>query len=457
MKKPFTVQKQSRREFIAKSGLAFSGLTILPSFILGGKNHHSPNDKLNIAGIGVGGMGKNYLNGAATENFVALCDVDKLLYNRMLNDDKILKEYKPGFIEKIRAARYYKDFREMLDKEKDIDAVMIGTPDHTHTTAALAAIQKGLHVYCAKPLTRTIYESRVLSAAAKKAGIATQMSTQSDANEEFRIIREWINDGAIGDVYEVQIWCDRPIWPQGIARPKEIVPVPATLDWDLFIGPAPMRPYNPAYHPFNFRGWFDFGTGALGDMGCHFFNPVVKALKLGYPESVQASSTKVFPETYPIGSIVIFEFPARGDKPAVKLTWYDGGLKPERPAELESNKEFPSTGILFRGTDGALLCDSVGDNPRLIPETKMNSYKKPQKTEERSIGHYEEWVASCKGGKPAGVEFGYGSMLTEIVLLGNLAIRSGKKLEWDGAKMKVTNDENANKLIREPYFNGWEI
>lgn len=192
-------------------------------------------------------------------------------------------------------------------------------------------------------------------------------------------------------------------------------------------------------------------------MGCHFFNPVVKALKLGLPTSVQASSTKVFPETYPIGSIVRFEFPARGSMPPVKLTWYDGELKPERPLELESNKEFPSAGILFRGTGGALLCDSVGDNPRLIPETKMNSYKKPPKTEERSIGHYEEWVAACKGGKSAGVEFGYGSMLTEIVLLGNVAVRAGKKLEWDGINMKITNDESANKLLNEPYQNGWEI
>ena len=451
------LQKQNRREFITKSGISVAGLTILPSFVLGGRNHLSPNDKLNIAGIGVGGMGKNYLNGAATENMVALCDVDKVMYEAMLTDEKTIKGYKPGFLEKIKSARYYSDFREMLDKEKDLDAVMIGTPDHTHTIAALAAIKNGLHVYCAKPLTRTIYEAQVLADASKRAGIATQMSTQSDATEEYRLIREWIWDGAIGDVYEVQIWCDRPIWPQGLERPKDIIPVPGTLDWNLFIGPAPFRPYHPAYHPFRFRGWFDFGTGALGDMGCHFFNPVVKALKLGHPTSVEASSTKLFPETYPIGSIVHFEFPARGKMPPVKLIWYDGGLKPERPPELEPNKEFPSTGILFRGTEGVLLCDSVGENPRLIPESKMTLYKKPPKTEERSIGHYEEWVEACKGGKPAGVEFGYGSMLTEIVLLGNVAIRAGKKLEWDSVNMKITNDEGANKLIIEPYHNGWEI
>ncbi len=457
MKSQKATQGLGRREFIVKSGFAFTGLTILPSFILGGRNHLSPNNKLNIAGIGVGGMGKHYLNGAATENFPALCDVDEVMYKRILTDENAIKGYKPGFLEKISSARYYRDFREMLDKEKDLDAVMIGTPDHTHTTAALAAIAKGLHVYCAKPLTRTIYESRVLAQAAKKAGVATQMSTQSDAIEEYRLMREWIGDGAIGDVYEVQIWCDRPIWPQGLGRPLENVPVPDTLDWNLFIGPAPFRPYHPAYHPFNFRGWFDFGTGALGDMGCHFFNPVVKALKLGHPTSVEASSSKVFPETFPLASIVHYEFPARGKMPPVRLTWYDGGLKPERPSELESNKEFPSTGILFKGTEGSILCDSVGENPRLIPESKMNSYKKPVKTEERSIGHYEEWVEACKGGKSAGVEFGYGSMLNEIVLLGNLAIRAGKKLEWDGANMKITNYEDANKLIREPYHNGWEI
>ena len=451
------LKKINRRAFMANTGIALTGLTILPSFVLGGRNHQSPSGKLNIAGIGVGGMGKNYLNGAATENFVALCDVDEVLYKKMLTDENTIRGYKPGFLDKIKAARYYRDFREMLDKEKDLDAVMIGTPDHTHTTAALAAIRKGLHVYCAKPLTRTIHESRMLAETSKKAGIATQMSTQADAKEEYRLIREWIWEGAIGDVYEVQIWCDRPIWPQGLERPKEIVPVPDTLDWELFIGPAPFRPYHPAYHPFKFRGWFDFGTGALGDMGCHFFNPVVKALKLGHPTSVEASSTKLFPETFPIGSIVHYEFPSRGKMPPVKLTWYDGGLKPERPSELESNKQLPSTGILFKGTKGALLCDGVGDNPRLIPETKMNTYKKPPQTEERSIGHYEEWIEACKGGKPAGVEFGYGSMLTEIILLGNIAIRVGKKLQWDGINMRIINDEDANKFIREPYQNGWEI
>ena len=454
MKNKKSDNKVNRRVFIRNTAAATAGFTILPANLISSLGHKVPSDKLNIAGIGVGGMGKNYLIGAGTENIVALCDVDEEMYNRMFSNENAFRGSPQGFAAKMKAAKYYRDFREMLDKEKGIDAVMIGTPDHTHATASMAAMKKGLHVYCAKPLTRTIYESRRLAQFAKEKKLATQMSTQGDASESTHLIREWIWDGAIGDVYEVQIWCDRPIWPQGLVRPAEIVPVPDTLSWDLFIGPAPFRPYNSAYHPFRHRGWFDFGAGALGDMGCHFFNPVFKALKLGQPTSVEASSTKVFPETYPVGSIVHYEFPARGKMPAVKLSWYDGGLKPERPSELETSKEFPSTGILFKGTEGALLCDSTGNNPRLIPESKMNSYKKPPKTVERSIGHYEEWVEACKGGKPAGVEFGYGGMLTEIVLLGNLAIRTGKKLSWDGEN---TNDENANKLLREPYQNGWEL
>tara|TARA_B100000941_G_scaffold289430_1_gene268641 strand:- start:296427 stop:297305 length:879 start_codon:yes stop_codon:yes gene_type:complete len=290
---------------------------------------------------------------------------------------------------------------------------------------------------------------------ARKFNVATQMSTQSDSLEEFRIIREWIWDGAIGDVMEVDIWTDRPIWPQGIERPTDTPPVPDTLDWDLFIGPAPYQPYHPAYHPFRFRGWYDFGTGALGDMGCHFFNPVFKALKLGQPDSIYASSTPLFPATYPNASIVHYSFPARDGFPALKLNWYDGGLKPERPKELESNREIHPTGILFRGSKGALMCNSTGNDPRLLPESRHRSYKRPPKTEKRSIGHYEEWVEACKGGEPAGVEFEYGSLLTEIVLLGNIAIRTGKKLDWDGNRF--TNNEEANNYLSEPYQNGWEL
>jgi predicted dehydrogenase len=374
-----------------------------------------------------------------------LCDVD-------------LEFAKPVF-ETYPNAKVYQDYREMLDREKDIDAVVIGTPDNTHAIIAMEALKRKKHVYCAKPLTRTIEEARILTTAAKKAGVATQLSTQSDSAEGHRLLAEWIQDGAIGDVSEVHIWSNRPIWPQGLERPKEIPSVPPTLNWGLWIGPSPFRPYHPVYHPFKFRGWFDFGTGALGDMGCHQFNPVVKALKLGHPVSIHASSTQLFEETYPKASMVHYDFPDREGMGPVQLTWYDGNLKPRRPDELEDNREFGegSGGILVVGHKGKILADAVSQSPRLIPESKMEAYQQPPKTLPRSIGHYEEWIAACKGGDPAGVDFKYGGPLTEMVLLGNLAVRTGKKLYWDANSKKITNDEEANRLICEPYFNGWQL
>ena len=445
---------RSRRTFLKNTTVAAATFSIVPASVLGGKLHTAPSDKLNIAGIGVGGMGKNYLLGAGTENIIANADVDIRMYQGIFSNENFRRNAGEAFMKKMESARFYQDYREMLDKE-DIDAVMIGTPDHTHALQTVEAMRRGKHVYCAKPLTKTIAESRFIRELTRNSKIATQMSTQSDSLEEFRIIREWIWDGAIGDVTQVDIWTDRPIWPQGVERPTETPAIPDTLDWDLFIGPAPYQPYHPAYHPFRFRGWYDFGTGALGDMGCHFFNPVFKALKLGQPESIYASSTKLFPATYPSASIIHYTFPARDGFPALKLNWYDGGLKPERPKELESDREIHSTGILFRGTKGALMCNSTGNDPRLLPESRHRNYKRPPKTEKRSIGHYEEWVEACKGGEPAGVEFEYGSLLTEIVLLGNIAVRTGKKLDWDGNQF--TNNVEANNYLSEPYQNGWEL
>lgn len=448
------VLKHSRRTFLKNTSIATATFSIVPASVLGGKYHTAPSDKLNIAGIGVAGVGKHYLLGAKRENFVANADIDKVLYQKIFENERFRTMAQEEFMKKMESAKYYQDYREMLDNE-DIDAVMIGTPDHTHAIQTIEAIRRGKHVYCAKPLTKTIAESRFVRELARNSNVATQMSTQSDSLEEFRIIREWIWDGAIGDVTEVDIWTDRPIWPQGIERPTDTPAVPDTLDWDLFIGPAPYQPYHPAYHPFRFRGWYDFGTGALGDMGCHFFNPVFKALKLGQPDSIYASSTPLFPATYPNASIVHYSFPARDGFPALKLNWYDGGMKPERPKELESNREIHPTGILFRGSKGDLMCNSTGNDPRLLPESRHRSYKRPPKTEKRSIGHYEEWGEACKGGEPAGVEFEYGSLLTEIVLLGNIAIRTGEKLDWDGNRF--TNNEEANNYLNEPYQNGWEL
>jgi len=435
--------KRSRRQFIA-AGASALAFTLVPRHVLGGRRRESPpSDKLIIAGIGVGGVGRNYIANVSSENIAFLCDVD---------DRKAARTYK-----EYPKAKVYRDFRKMLDKEKSIDAVVIGTPDHLHATVAAKALRMGKHVYCAKPLTRTVYESRLLRRLAEKAGTATQMSVQSDASEDQRLVREWIADGAIGPVREVHVWSNRPIWPQGLERPKDRPPVPEGLDWDLWLGPAPYRPYHPAYVPFKWRGWYDFGTGALGDMGCHSLAHVFKALDLSAPRSIYASSTKLFSETFPWASIVHYEFEARGDMPPVKLTWYDGGLKPPRPAGLEDNRKLGSSGLIFTGDKGSMLCSFHAGSPRLIPETRMQQYQRPAKTLPRSIGHYAEWIEACKGGKPAGCNFEFGGPLTETVLLGNIALRTGERLDWDAKSMLFANSDKANRLLQEPYRQGWTL
>lgn len=432
-----------RREFL-KTASSLAAFSVLPAHVIGQGGNESPNNKLNIVGVGIGGMGRNYIDGVNSENIVALCDVD---------DNHASKTYQA-----YPKAKVYRDYKKMFDElGKDIDAVVIGTPDHTHATIAAQAMRMGKHVYCAKPLTRTVLEARKLAEIASETKVATQMSVQSDAEESQRILCEWIWAGAIGNVREVHIWSDRPIWPQGIDRPHDTPAVPDTLDWDKWLGPAPVRPYHPIYVPFKWRGWYDFGTGALGDMGCHSLVHVVKALKLGYPSSIHASSTRIFQETFPLGSTVHYQFPARGELPPVKLTWYDGGLKPERPEGLEDNRAFGSDGLILVGDKGTLLCGFTGGGPRLIPETRMKDFTRPQKTLPRSIGHYKEWVEACKGGKPAGCNFGIGTFVTEIVLLGNIALRTGKHLLWDGAGIKFTNEPEANNLLHYEYRNGWAL
>jgi predicted dehydrogenase len=439
------MKTENRRRFIQEAGLAGSSLLILPRHVLGGTGFQAPSDTLNIAGIGVGGMGKGYIDSIPTENISALCDVD---------DEYAAKTY----LAYPRAKRY-KDFRVMLEKEKGIDGIMIGTPDHSHALIAMAAMKRGKHVYCAKPLTRTVYEARQLGEATRHYKVATQMSTQGNAMEDQRLLCEWVWDGAIGQIGEVHIWSNRPIWPQGLYRPQEPANAPDTLDWDLWLGPAPVRPYHPAYHPFKFRGWYDFGTGAMGDMGCHGLDPIFKVLKLRHPLSIQASSTPLFPETFPSGSIVHFDFPAREVMVPVRVTWYDGGLRPPRPAELEPGRQLGdwNGGICFKGDKGTIVTTFNGGSPRIIPETKMKNYRRPAKTLPRSAGHYQEWINACKGGPPAGVEFGYGSLLTEVALLGNLAVRTGKKLDWDPVNLKISNDVEANQFINEPYRQGWSL
>lgn len=444
----------SRRSFLATTG-AVTAFMALPAHVLGRGGATSPNNKLNIAGIGIGGQGGNDIDEVSSENIVALCDVD---------EDHAAHTFK-----KYPNAKRFKDYRQMLDEEKGIDAVVVGTPDHQHAIVSVTAIKHGKHVYCEKPLTRTVHEARAVAKAAREAKVVTQMGNQGMAFDGNRLINEWLWDGAIGPVREAHVWSDRPThrgkmplwWAQGIERPQETPSAPETLDWDLWLGPAPYRPYNPAYAPFRWRGWWDFGSGGLGDMGIHNLAPVFSALKLGAPETVQASSTPVFPETVPVAAMVHYQFPARGDMPALKLHWYDGGLLPERPAELEANRELdPEDGILFIGDKGKMLVTGWGgEHPRLLPETLDKEYKRPAKTLPRSsAGHYKEWTEACKTGSPTRSNFDFAGPLTEAVLLGSLCIRNGgDKLVWDSENMKITNDPDANKLLHYEYRKGWSL
>jgi predicted dehydrogenase len=449
----------SRRRFISGAAMASTAFMVVPNHGLGLDGFKPPSEKLNIAGIGIGGQGANDLEALSSENIVALCDVDSA--------------YAAGTFKKYPNAKVYKDYRKMLEEQKDIDAVVVATPDHLHACVSMAAIKLGKHVYCEKPLTHTVWEARQLAQAAREHKVATQMGNQGQASEDTRLLCETIWDNAIGPVREVHVWTDRPsnglvneYWPQGVDRPNNSPPVPPTLEWDLWLGPAPQRPYHSAYLPFKWRGWWDFGTGALGDIGCHALDPVFRALKLGHPISVQASSTRVNTETYPLASMVTYQFPARGEMPPMKLVWYDGGLRPPRPEELEEDKEMGANGHLFIGDKGKIL--TLRTEKRrgyvLIPESRAEQYGVPPKKLPRSIGHHKEWIEACKGGNPAGSNFDWAGPLAEVVLLGNVALRpqlreelTTKKLYWDGANMRFKNSDEANKFLRYEYREGWTL
>jgi len=448
----------TRREFLGETATAAAGMMIIPRRVLGGRGYQAPSDKLNIGCVGVGGKGTSDIWAASTENIIALCDADDTRMAEFLKDDQNKPEYQPMYDKAVK----YRDFRQMLDKEKSLDAITVSTPDHTHAVVAMMAIKMKKHVFVQKPLTHTIMEARLLAQEAKKQNIVSQMGNQGHSKEGARLICEWIWDGAIGNVTEAHVWTNRPIWPQGIDAPKEIPSVPPTLDWDLWLGPAPWRPYHPAYLPFSWRGWWDFGTGAIGDMGAHLIDQPFWALKLAQPISVQASSTKYTKDSYPIAEILTYQFPARGKMPPVKMVWYDGGLMPPRPAVLEDGRMMGDDGggCLFVGSKGMLMCSTYGENPRLIPEKLMQDYKRPDKTIPRSPGIMEEWVAAIKAGKKSTTDFEYSSPLTETMLLGNVALRMKDKktvLQWDGDKMQVTNLPEANKYVHKEYRQGWSL
>ena len=439
----------TRRQFL-KYSTAAAAFTLVPRHVLG-NGPTPPSEKLNIACVGLGGKGFSDAQSVSEHNIAALCDVD----------DRLAARAYAAFPD----AKRYRDWRLMLDKEKDLDAVMIATPDHTHAIIALAAMKRGKHVYCQKPLTHTVEEAQLMAEFAQKYNVATQMGNQGHASEGTARIQELIADGAIGLVREVHVWTDRPMqgafgvyWPQGIDRPGDRPAVPGHLDWDLWLGPAPARPYHPAYHPFRWRGWWDFGTGALGDIGCHSMDAVFRALKLDYPQTVQASCTRVNAESYPVASMVTYAFPAREQMPPVTLTWYDGGLKPPRPAELESGRQLGDGGTLYIGDKGKIL------DGWIIPESRRREYTPPPKTLLRSIGHYEEWLAACKTGSATGSNFVFAGRLTEVVLMGNVALRvelreplSRQTLHWDAQAKQFSNLPEANAFLGKTYRPGWSV
>lgn len=448
----------SRRKFLEISTKVGTACIIVPSFTISGLGHTAPGDKLNIAAVGVGGIGLRDINKITGQNIVALCDVD---WNYAA---KAFKAY-PN-------AKLYKDYRVMLEKQKDIDAVLIATPDHTHAIIGTAAIKAGKHVFIQKPLAHSVYETRVLTETARKYKVATQMGNQGNSSESVRKICEWIWDGAIGEIKEVHAWTNRPIWPQGLERPKEKMRIPKNLDWDLWLGPSTWRPYHSVYTPWNWRAWWDFGTGALGDMGCHILDPVFQALKLKYPVSVQSSSSQVNTESAPIASRIKYEFPARDklpkiDMPPVTLFWYDGGLKPDRPNDLEDGESMgdKNGGALFIGTKGKISCGLFGDNYLMFPREVRENYKEPQPTIKRIIngteGHWNDWVRACKENPETRMEassnFDYAGPLSESVVMGNLAIRLQelqKTLEWDGENMRLTNvtDTDTIRVVSSDKF-----
>ncbi|MGO9084697.1 MAG: Gfo/Idh/MocA family protein [Candidatus Sulfotelmatobacter sp.] len=502
----------SRRKFLGQTAAAAIGLAIVPRRVLGGPGYVPPSDKVNIAFIGVGAQGLRVMLHFLKEpdvQGVAVCDanksganypqwdthefchsVRKLLgvdsgWDWLSPDQPIQLTHSLGVTSGVagrepcqkivdgyygaqqRSGQYhgcgaYNDFRELLEKQKDLDAVVVCTTDNLHAAVSAAAMRKRKHVFCQKPLTHTIYEARRLAEIARETGVATQIAVGNQASEATRLLCEWIWDGAIGPVREVMNWSSRPFWPQGLERPKESEPVPEGLDWDLWLGPAPERSFNRAYLPFVWRGWCDFGCGALGDMGSYSFDTIFRVLKLEAPVSVDASSTDRYDETYPQASIVRYSFAARGEMPPVKFTWYDGGLKPARPEELEEGRPLKGEGeedegLLFVGDKGKILCSFNGGHPALIPKTKMDSYKQPPKTLPRSPGNEREWLDACKGGKDKpGGNFEFSGMVTETLLLGNVATRMGEKLSWDRANLKVNSDV-AQKYVSPDRRKGWEL
>ena len=448
----------TRRQALRNAALVTTAASIVPRHVLGA-GQTPPSEKPTLAGIGVGGVGFSQLKACDKAGFqvVALCDVDDV--------------YAKKAYDNWSQARRYRDYREILNAEKDVDAVYVGTPDHTHAVICLEALAAGKHLCCVKPITRTMEELRKVVRVAREKGVATQVTASANTSDSACRTCELIAAGAIGPVRELHIWSNRPLWPQGMQRPSGQDDVPETFDWDRWLGPAPLRPFvaewpdghsavaqvksnrkprRAVYHPWNFRGWWDFGTGALGDMGCHHVNTPYKALNLTQPTSIEASASMVFEETAPLASIVTYDFPEHQGRPPVRLVWYDGGLKPPRPKALDG-MQYPSSGTMYVGDEGVMFGSTV------YPIERGKKFRDVPKTLPRRSGTWGEWIEAVRGGEPAGCNFDWAERITEFVLLGNLAIRTGEALKWDAKADRFTNSDRANAMLSEKYREGWTL
>lgn len=455
----------NRRSFL-KTAAAASAFSVVPRSALGGAGNIAPSEKVNVAVIGTGGQGivnmKQLFNESDVQ-FAALCDVNKksdysmFYYGGSAGLEPALNLVKQRYGS---GCPTYKDYNEMLDSE-DIDAVLVATPDHSHAMVCLDVLAKKKHLYCEKPLCRTVLETRVVTEAARKAGVATQLGNFGHSSESIRLLVEWIADGAIGDVTEVHAWTDTGArrWTSLTDRPVNPMPVPDGFDWDKWLQPVPPRPYHIDYAPVRWRAWWQFGSGTIGDFAVHHLDPAFWGLKLGDVSefTVEASSYGATKETCPAASLVYFDFPARGSMPPVHITWYEGGLFPPRPAQLEAGRSIGGNGIIYKGTKGAILGGGWSKSPRIIPESKMRAYKKPPKTIARVKGHHRDWLDGCRGKTTPSNNFNYSGPLTEFTLMGNVALRAARKLDFDWKNLKITNDADANKYLKPTYEKGFRI
>ncbi len=461
--------KTTRRSFLQTTAAAVT-TTIVAPHVLGGPKYVAPSDKVNVALVGAGGQGLSNMRALFREpdaQVIAVADpIESYSLEAFYYKGEGGRQPGRALIEKnygektpnYRCAEYV-DFRDMLDKQPDIDAILCATPDHLHAYVSITAMRAGKHVYCEKPLTHNVCEARRVAEVAKETGVATQMGNQGHSNLGIRLTCEWIWDGVIGPVRAVHAWVGAQRWNKQLTgRPEDTPPVPESVNWDLWIGPRELRPYHPAYTPVTWRDFWDFGSGGLGDFGCHDLDAACWALELADPVSIEARPAgDMNADIVPRGEIVYYQFPQRGDKPPVSVTWYDGGLQPACPEELPRGTSLPTRGALFVGDKGKMLCDGAGGMPRLLPLEKTGQYQKPAASLPRSNGHHRDWLDACKGGPPAGSNFAYGAKLSEIVLLGVASLRTGKKLYWDATAMQAAGTPEADAVLKESYRAGWEL